>query len=88
MSNTIEIYRKEEKMKYKVIEAKIILEGDTQEKITYGLRHDSGTVFEDVSPNRETVERIAKDFTKRGLAPYQLEDVLMDMADTENGFEM
>lgn len=70
---------------YEVIESKIILEGETQET-TYGLRHDDGTVFRDISADRAEVERLAKNFTEQGLTPDQLEDVLIDMIDTENGF--
>lgn len=88
MYNMGENLQKGKETMYEVIKTKIILEGETQKKTTYGLRHDDGTVFEDVSANREEAERLARYFTEQGLAPYQLKDVLTDMIDTGNGFEM
>lgn len=71
---------------YNVIKTNIISEGE--EKAVYGLKHEDGTIVENVSANETVAERLAEFFSEQGLASYQLEDVLSDMIDTENGLEI
>lgn len=71
---------------YKVIASKIESEGKTE--IVYGLKHDDGTVMEDVSPDKATVERLAEYYTKMGVSPWNLEEVVKDMIDTVCGLDI
>ena len=80
------ITRKEEIIMYTVIETKVMV--DEKEGVTYGIRHDDGTVKNDVSPNREEAERLAAYFNEHNLAPYQLDDVIADMSDSNQGYDI
>lgn len=71
---------------YKVIERQIAIEGE--KKTVYGLRHEDGTVIEDVSGNKKEVDRMAEWFSEMELSSYQLNDVLTDIVDTPNGYKM
>lgn len=62
---------------YNVIKKKIKLEGE--EITVYGLQHKDGTKIENVSPDREKVERLAEYYTKMDVSPINLKDVIFDM---------
>lgn len=68
---------------YKVLESKIELEG--KEEIVYSLQHEDGTTINNVSPNRAEAERLADYYTKAGLSPIHLKEVVSDMIDTPDG---
>lgn len=71
---------------YNVIETKITIEG--KEELVYGLSHEDGTAVENVTANKNEAEHLAQYFTKENLASYQLEDVVHDMTDSENSFDL
>ena len=70
---------------YEVIESRVMV--DEREEVTYSLRHTDGTVVEDVSPNRVEAERLSKYYTKMKVSPWNLEEIISDILDTEMGLE-
>ena len=70
---------------YEVIESKVIV--DEREEVTYSIRHDDGTVVEDVSPNREEAERLAAYFNKREVSSWKLGEIALDEIDKTNGYD-
>ncbi len=70
---------------YEVIESRVIV--DEREEIIFGLRHTDETILEDVSPNRVEAERLAKYYTKMKVSPWNLEEIISDILDTEMGLE-
>jgi hypothetical protein len=86
MYNSVKQYtgRKKKRM-YEVIESKVIV--DEREEVTYSIRHDDGTVVEDVSPNREEAERLAAYFNKREVSSWNLGEIAIDEIDKTNGYD-